>query len=49
MLLSSAAIRVEHMTTLRFVLRTIIEKAVDWHNDRLFAAWRAARAGRRQV
>jgi hypothetical protein len=49
MLLSDDAIRVEHMTTLRCVLRMVIEKIVDWHNDRLFAAWRAARVERRQA
>jgi hypothetical protein len=37
------------MTILRCVLRIAFEKVEDWHNDRLFAAWRAARAGRRQA
>jgi hypothetical protein len=36
------------MTILRVVLRIAIAKVEDWHNDRLFAAWRAARSGRRQ-
>jgi hypothetical protein len=37
------------MTILRNVLRIAMEKVEDWHNDRLFAAWRAARSHRRQV
>jgi hypothetical protein len=35
------------MTILRTVLRIAKQKVEDWHNDRLFAAWRAARSGRR--
>jgi hypothetical protein len=36
------------MTILRSVLKIAIAKFEDWHNDRLFAAWRAQRSGRRQ-
>ena len=37
------------MTTIRLFLKIAIEKVEDWQNDRLFAAWRAARSGRRPV
>jgi hypothetical protein len=37
------------MTIIRFVLKVAFEKVEDWHNDRLFAAWRAARSGRRSA
>jgi hypothetical protein len=37
------------MTMLRHFLRIAFEKVEDWHNDRLFAAWRAQRSGRRPV
>ena len=35
------------MTILRSVLKIAIEKFEDWHNDRLFATWRAQRSSRR--
>jgi hypothetical protein len=37
------------MTKFRLILRIAIEKVEDWHNDRLFAAWRAARSRRRST
>ena len=37
------------MTMLRQLVRIAIEKVEDWQNDRLFAAWRASRSGRRPV
>jgi hypothetical protein len=37
------------MTMLRHFFRIAIERVEDWHNDRLFAAWRAERSGRRPV
>jgi hypothetical protein len=37
------------MMILRTVLRLAYEKIEDWHNDRLFAAWRAKRSGRRSA
>jgi hypothetical protein len=35
------------MTIFRAVFRIAIQRFEDWHNDRLFAAWRAQRSGRR--
>jgi hypothetical protein len=37
------------MTMLRIALRIVVEKIQDWHDERLFAAWRAERSGRRPV
>ena len=37
------------MAMIRLLVRIVVEKVEDWHNDRLFAAWRAERSGRRPV
>ena len=35
------------MATLQHIVRIAREKLEEWHQDRLFAAWRAQRLGRR--
>lgn len=35
------------MTTLRLIVQIAREKLEEWHQDRLFAAWRAQRLPRR--
>jgi hypothetical protein len=35
------------MATLQFIVRIAREKLEEWHQDRLFAAWRAQRRARR--
>jgi hypothetical protein len=35
------------MTTLQRIVRLARERLEEWHQDRLFAAWRAQRHGRR--